>query len=83
MLSIISPFQSICDYYPYLTVFEKNVNKIAKKIKKSKNGMVIGVTNPVFVKTFSHIPNILRLDQDFEKRVLKKNLILRSVWTNT
>lgn len=61
------------------------------ELDKTHNGIILGVTNPLFLKvtsfsnnkSFTHIENILRLDTDFEKDIIKNNLILKSVWTNT
>lgn len=48
--SIISPFRSSSEYYPYLTVFTQGLSDIEKSMRTSKNGVIIGVTNPLFLK---------------------------------
>ena len=81
--SIIVPFQSTCEVYPYITVFDKEVDQIRKNYSKNRDGIVIGATNPLFVRNFEDFPNILRLDKDFEETILKKNLIMKTIKTNS
>jgi hypothetical protein len=83
MQSLTAPFESVAEFYPYMTVFDKEMDLIKKNYMKSREGIVIGATNPLFVKNFEDFPNILRLDKDFEEGVLRKNLIMKTVKTNT
>jgi hypothetical protein len=69
--------------YPYITVFDKEVDLIRKSYQKNRDGIVIGGTNPLFVKNFEGFPNILRLDKEFEENIIKKNLIMKSVKTSS
>lgn len=77
------PFQSSCEVYPYITVFDKEVDHIRKNYLKSRDGIIIGGTNPLFAKNFEEFPNTLRMDKEFEENILKKNLIMKTVRTNT
>lgn len=69
--------------YPYITVFDKEVDMIRKVYNKSRDGILIGGTNPLFTKNFEGFPNILRLDKEFEESIIKKNLIMKTVKTNS
>jgi hypothetical protein len=50
LLSIVKPFESCCEFFPYMTVFDKDVDKVSFRINESQTGIVIGVTNPLFLK---------------------------------
>lgn len=69
--------------YPYMTVFDKEVDIIRKTYKTSRDGILIGGTNPLFTKNFEEFPNILHMDKEFEESIIKKNLISKTVKTNT
>jgi hypothetical protein len=81
--SITAPFQSSCEVYPYITVFDKEVDIILKTYQKSRDGIVVGGTNPILTKTFEGFPNILRLDKEFEENIIKKNLIMKTIKTSS
>jgi hypothetical protein len=81
--SLVAPFESSAEVYPYVTVFDKEVDLIRKAYPKSRDGFIIGATNPLFVKNFEDLPNILRMDKDFEESILKKNLISKTVKTSS
>lgn len=81
--SIVAPFTSSSDFYPYITVFDKEVDTIRKTFQLNRDGIVIGGTNPLFTKNFEAFPNVLRLDREFEEGILKKNLIMKTVKTSS
>ena len=81
--SILVPFHSSAEFYPYITVFDKEVDMIRKAYPKSRDGFIIGATNPLFVKNFEDILNTLRMDKEFEDNILKKNLIMKTVKTSS
>ena len=69
--------------YPYITVFDKETEHIRETYHKNRDGVIIGATNPWFVKNFEDFPNILRLDKDHEETILKKNLIMKTIKTSS
>lgn len=62
-ISLVSPLEFICDYKPYMTVYDDDFHAIQKMINQDarKISRIIGVTNPLFLKNLSKFPNILSL----------------------
>lgn len=82
--SITAPFESSCEIYPYITIFDtREVDIITKTHRKCRDGIVVGATNPRVAKDFEDFPNILRMDREFEENILKKNLIMKTVRTSS
>lgn len=50
LLGIVAPFVPCTEYFPYLTVFEHGLDDIEERIKDKKSSVLVGVTNPVFLK---------------------------------
>jgi len=58
IVSLLQPLKCVSEYYPYLTVFDPEYKNILKKIYDSPKGVIIGVTNPLFLKGLKDIPMI-------------------------
>ena len=66
LISSIYPVIFNGDYHPYFTIFDTEFNSI-KSNKDIAHNYLLGVTNPLFTKTFANIGYFLRLDDDYFK----------------
>lgn len=69
------PYQG--NFYPYFTIFDKHFNVLRDSKDINKN-LLIGVTNPLFIKSFKTMGFTLRLDSEYHKVLAKKNFILKN-----
>jgi hypothetical protein len=62
-ISLISPLEYISDFKPYMTVYDEEFHDIQKTMVEHPDRMniIIGVTNPLFLKSLKKFPNILSL----------------------
>lgn len=69
-ISLISPLEYISDYKPYMTVYDDDFHEIQKVINErpERMNMMIGVTNPLFLKSLRKFPNILSLANGQESK---------------
>lgn len=63
IISLISPLEYVGDYKTYMTVYDEDFHAIQKSTTDSPDRMndIVGVTNPLFLKTLRKFPNILSL----------------------
>uniref|UniRef100_A0A3P9ISI3 DENN/MADD domain containing 6B n=1 Tax=Oryzias latipes TaxID=8090 RepID=A0A3P9ISI3_ORYLA len=82
----ISPLKFCCDFRPYFTIHDSEFKEYTTRTQAPPN-VVLGVTNPFFIKTFQSWPHIVRLadlkmDGDLPKQVkVKKSSKLKTLDT--
>ncbi|XP_057709680.1 protein DENND6B isoform X14 [Corythoichthys intestinalis] len=65
LVSCIAPLKFCCDFRPYFTVHDGEFREYTAKTRAPPN-VILGVTNPFFVKTFHNWPHVLRLGESAE-----------------
>ncbi|XP_040886086.1 protein DENND6B isoform X2 [Toxotes jaculatrix] len=78
LVSSISPLKFCCDFRPYFTIHDSEFREYTTRTQAPPN-VVLGVTNPFFIKTFQSWPHIIRLGEirmagDLPKQVKVKKL---------
>uniref|UniRef100_A0A3Q0RC01 DENN/MADD domain containing 6B n=1 Tax=Amphilophus citrinellus TaxID=61819 RepID=A0A3Q0RC01_AMPCI len=78
LISSISPLKFCCDFRPYFTIHDSEFREYTTRTQAPPNVM-LGVTNPFFIKTFQSWPHIVRLGEvkmagDLPKQVKVKKL---------
>uniref|UniRef100_A0A7N6A9Y1 UDENN domain-containing protein n=1 Tax=Anabas testudineus TaxID=64144 RepID=A0A7N6A9Y1_ANATE len=78
LVSSISPLKFCCDFRPYFTIHDSEFREYTTRTQAPPN-VVLGVTNPFFIKTFQTWPHIVRLGEikmagDLPKQVKVKKL---------
>ncbi|XP_054876295.1 protein DENND6B isoform X2 [Poeciliopsis prolifica] len=78
LVSSISPLKFCCDFRPYFTIHDSEFREYTTRTQAPPN-VVLGVTNPFFIKTFQNWPHIIRLGEikmagDLPKQVKVKKL---------
>uniref|UniRef100_A0A1A8QAM4 DENN/MADD domain containing 6B n=1 Tax=Nothobranchius pienaari TaxID=704102 RepID=A0A1A8QAM4_9TELE len=78
LVSSISPLKFCCDFRPYFTIHDSEFREYTTRTQAPPN-VVLGVTNPFFIKTFQNWPHVVRLGDirmagDLPKQVKVKNL---------
>ncbi|RXM30466.1 Protein DENND6B [Acipenser ruthenus] len=78
LTSSISPLKYCCDYHPYFTIHNSEFKEYTTRTQAPPN-VVLGVTNPFFIKTFQYWPHIIRIGDlkmsgDLPKQVKVKKL---------
>lgn len=73
-ISLISPLTYTGDYRPYFTIYDPEFPLIQQELDQSiVRSIIIGVTNPFFLKTFNKFPYIIRLDNQYLNQNDKHN----------
>ncbi|XP_049740711.1 protein DENND6B isoform X2 [Elephas maximus indicus] len=86
LTSCLRPLKFCCDYRPYFTIHDSEFKEFTTRTQAPPN-VVLGVTNPFFIKTLQHWPHILRIGEpkmsgDLPKQVkLKKPSRLKTLDT--
>ncbi|XP_025737578.1 protein DENND6B isoform X8 [Callorhinus ursinus] len=86
LISCLQPLKFCCDYRPYFTIHDSEFKEFTTRTQAPPN-VVLGVTNPFFIKTLQHWPHILRVGEpkmsgDLPKQVkLKKPSRLKTLDT--
>ncbi|XP_019524179.1 PREDICTED: protein DENND6B isoform X2 [Hipposideros armiger] len=62
LTSCVQPLKFCCDYRPYFTVHDSEFKEFTTRTQAPPN-VVLGVTNPFFIKTLQHWPHILRIGE--------------------
>ncbi|XP_057597380.1 protein DENND6B isoform X17 [Hippopotamus amphibius kiboko] len=62
LASCLQPLKFCCDYRPYFTVHDSEFKEFSTRTQAPPN-VVLGVTNPFFIKTLQHWPHILRVGE--------------------
>uniref|UniRef100_A0A6Q2X1H2 UDENN domain-containing protein n=1 Tax=Esox lucius TaxID=8010 RepID=A0A6Q2X1H2_ESOLU len=78
LVSSIAPLRYCCDYRPYFTIHDPEFKEYTTRTQAPPN-VILGVTNPFFIKTFQSWPHIIRLGElkmsgDLPKQVKVKKL---------
>ncbi|XP_015818650.1 protein DENND6B [Nothobranchius furzeri] len=78
LVSSISPLKFCCDFRPYFTIHDSEFREYTTRTQAPPN-VVLGVTNPFFIKTFQNWPHVVRLGDirmagDLPKQVKVKKL---------
>ncbi|XP_039617464.1 protein DENND6B [Polypterus senegalus] len=76
--SCIAPLKYCCDYRPYFTIHDSEFKEYTTRTQAPPN-VILGVTNPFFIKTFQYWPHIIRIGElkmsgDLPKQVKVKKL---------
>ncbi|EPZ33621.1 DUF1630-domain-containing protein [Rozella allomycis CSF55] len=66
LVDLIQPIPYGGDYRPYFTIQDNDLNALVSQ--RILPGLILGVTNPFFLKTLSHWPNILRINHSSNGR---------------
>lgn len=79
LVSSICPLKFCSDFRPYFTIHDSEFREYTTRTQAPPN-VVLGVTNPFFIKTFQSWPHIIRLGEikmagDLPKQVKVKKLI--------
>ncbi|XP_012504219.1 PREDICTED: protein DENND6B isoform X1 [Propithecus coquereli] len=86
LTSCLQPLKFCCDFRPYFTIHDSEFKEFTTRAQAPPN-VVLGVTNPFFIKTLQHWPHILRVGEprmsgDLPKQVkLKKPSRLKTLDT--
>ncbi|KAG3290670.1 DENN domain containing 6B, transcript variant X1 [Ictidomys tridecemlineatus] len=86
LTSCLQPLKFCCDFRPYFTIHDSEFKELTTRTQAPPN-VVLGVTNPFFIKTLQHWPHVLRIGEpkmsgDLPKQVkLKKPSRLKTVDT--
>ncbi|XP_042323601.1 protein DENND6B-like [Sceloporus undulatus] len=84
--SCLAPLRYCCDYRPYFTIHDSEFKEYTTRTQAPPN-VILGVTNPFFIKMLQHWPHVLRLGDlkmagDLPKQIkLKKPAKLRTLDT--
>ncbi|KAK7896720.1 hypothetical protein WMY93_022045 [Mugilogobius chulae] len=79
LVSSICPLKFCCDFRPYFTIHDSEFREYTTRTQAPPN-VVLGVTNPFFIKTFQSWPHIIRLGElkmtgDLPKQIKVKKLV--------
>ncbi|XP_059969241.1 protein DENND6B isoform X4 [Mesoplodon densirostris] len=86
LTSCLQPLKFCCDYRPYFTIHDSEFKEFTTRTQAPPS-VVLGVTNPFFIKTLQHWPHVLRIGEpkmpgDLPKQVkLKKPSRLKTLDT--
>ncbi|XP_058264189.1 protein DENND6B isoform X2 [Hemibagrus wyckioides] len=78
LVSCISPLRYCCDFRPYFTIHDSEFKEYTTRTQAPPN-VLLGVTNPFFIKSFQSWPHImclgeLKMSRDLLKQVKVKKL---------
>ncbi|XP_013913688.1 PREDICTED: protein DENND6B-like isoform X1 [Thamnophis sirtalis] len=88
LASCLAPLKYCCDFRPYFTIHDSEFREYTTR-RQGPPSVLLGVTNPFFIKVLQHWPHILRLGElrmagDLPKQVkLKKPAKLKTLDTKT
>ncbi|KAK2834683.1 hypothetical protein Q7C36_015384 [Tachysurus vachellii] len=71
LVSCISPLKYCCDFRPYFTIHDSEFKEYTTRTQAPPN-VLLGVTNPFFIKTFQSWPHIMCLGELKMSNVLKQ-----------
>ena len=67
-ISLISPLEYASDYKTYLTVYDPDFPMIQKQVEtKSVRELIVGATNPLFLKVLKNFPCTINLEESYKK----------------
>ncbi|XP_015673393.2 protein DENND6B, partial [Protobothrops mucrosquamatus] len=78
LASCLAPLKYCCDFHPYFTIHDSEFKEYTTRTQGPPS-VLLGVTNPFFIKMLQHWPHILRLGElwmagDLPKQVKLKKL---------
>ncbi|XP_054575646.1 protein DENND6B isoform X1 [Eptesicus fuscus] len=76
LTSCLQPLKFCCDYRPYFTIHDSEFKEFTTRTQAPPN-VVLGVTNPFFIKTLQHWPHILRVGEPRMSGGLPKQVKLK------
>ncbi|XP_053775819.1 protein DENND6B isoform X2 [Desmodus rotundus] len=76
LTSCLQPLRFCCDYRPYFTIHDSEFKEFTTRTQAPPN-VVLGVTNPFFIKTLQHWPHILRVGEPKMSGGLPKQVKLK------
>ncbi|XP_048209616.1 protein DENND6B isoform X2 [Perognathus longimembris pacificus] len=76
LTSCLQPLKFCCDFRPYFTVHDSEFKELTTRTQAPPN-VVLGVTNPFFIKTLQHWPHILRIGEPKMSGDLPKQIKLK------
>ncbi|XP_015424205.1 PREDICTED: protein DENND6B [Myotis davidii] len=74
--SCLQPLKFCCDYRPYFTIHDSEFKEFTTRTQAPPS-VVLGVTNPFFIKTLQHWPHILRVGEPRMSGGLPKQVKLK------
>uniref|UniRef100_A0A3Q2XLD6 DENN/MADD domain containing 6B n=1 Tax=Hippocampus comes TaxID=109280 RepID=A0A3Q2XLD6_HIPCM len=77
-LVCIAPLKFCCDFRPYFTVHDGEFREYTTRTQARPN-VILGVTNPFFIKTFHNWPHVLRLGENATMSDVPKQLKIKKV----
>lgn len=79
LISLIWPLRYRNDYRPYFTIHDSEFKEYTSKTHSPPHVM-LGVTNPFFIKTLQHWPHILRVDETSNGQPAAPDKSMRRTW---
>ncbi|XP_026963919.1 protein DENND6B isoform X4 [Sagmatias obliquidens] len=76
LTSCLQPLKFCCDYRPYFTVHDSEFKEFTTRTQAPPS-VVLGVTNPFFIKTLQHWPHVLRIGEPKMPGDLPKQIKLK------
>ncbi|KAM4882034.1 protein DENND6B isoform 2-T2 [Thomomys bottae] len=76
LTSCLQPLKFCCDFRPYFTVHDSEFKELTTRTQAPPN-VVLGVTNPFFIKTLQHWPHVLRIGEPRMSGDLPKQIKLK------
>ncbi|KAG0206348.1 Protein dennd6a [Mortierella sp. GBA30] len=67
LVDLINPIPYCGDYRPYFTIHDADFKSFCNK-SSPPSSIVLGVTNPFFVKTLEHWPHIIKIGKPMNRR---------------
>ncbi|XP_053333172.1 protein DENND6B isoform X2 [Clarias gariepinus] len=78
LVSCISPLKYCCDFRPYFTIHDSEFKEYSTR-RQSPPNVLLGVTNPFFIKTFQSWPHIMCLGEQKVSRDLLKQVKVKKL----
>ncbi|VDD88152.1 unnamed protein product [Enterobius vermicularis] len=79
LISLIWPLRYRNDYRPYFTIHDSEFKEYTARTHSPPH-VVLGVTNPFFIKTLQHWPHILRVDETSNGVSAASDKSIRRAW---
>ncbi|KFD54827.1 hypothetical protein M513_04261 [Trichuris suis] len=78
LVSLIWPLRYCYDFRPYFTVQDNDFKEfVLPKGAAAPRNVILGTTNPFFIKALENWPHVLRLPKDSKKKSFKRNSKVR------
>uniref|UniRef100_A0A5S6Q228 UDENN domain-containing protein n=1 Tax=Trichuris muris TaxID=70415 RepID=A0A5S6Q228_TRIMR len=78
LVSLIWPLRYCCDFRPYFTVQDGDFKEfVHPKGAAAPPNVILGTTNPFFIKALENWPHVLRLPKDSKKKIFRRNSKVR------